>query len=109
MEYATGQAEQATGEGCPACRPRVSANAMRVYREIIRVCRETGGITPSYRGLMHALDMSSTSVVAYHLRRLAAIGLIEMVPSERQGHRIAVVGSTWTPPASAALLCEVPA
>jgi excisionase family DNA binding protein len=66
------------------------------YDFITAFCERSSGIPPTVREIMTALDMPSTSVVSYHLRKLEEQGYIEIRDHEARG--IMVVGAQWIPP-----------
>ncbi len=52
---------------------------VEIYRYLVRFNQDLG-IMPSYREIARATGIPSTSVVAYHLRQMEKIGLIERAP-----------------------------
>lgn len=46
------------------------------------------GFPPTRRELCEAMGIGSTSVIAYHLRRLEDAGAIELVPETARGIRV---------------------
>lgn len=91
----------------PAARPPVAEpdprmtcindKQRRMLSAILRHCADNGGSAPTIRWLGEELDISSTSVVNYHLDKLVACGLIRRHGMEARG--IEVLGATWAPPA----------
>lgn len=72
-------------------------NAMLAF--IIRYKRAHDGNSPTYREIMRAVGINSTSVVAYHLDHLEAAGLIERPQEVGNSRVIEVVGGQWIHPA----------
>lgn len=75
---------------------RLSSRSAKVYEAILAWFCATGGAPPSHRELMERCGISSVSVVAYHLRRLADVGLICFAPGASRS--VMLVGARWTPP-----------
>lgn len=71
-----------------ALNPRAKA----LYVAICQYKRANDGIAPSLRELSETCQISSTSVIKYHLRRLERAGLIEMGSGARS---IRVTGGRW--------------
>lgn len=73
---------------------KVSKKERALYLAIIEHKRAHDGNSPTLRDMQDACGISSTSVVAFYLRRLAAAGLIEL----QDGHTrsIRVVGGRWS-------------
>ena len=69
----------------------------RVFDSIVDYKAAHDGNSPSNRNIMDACAISSTSVVNYHLRRLAAAGRIRLDFSLARS--IEVPGARWLPPA----------
>jgi SOS-response transcriptional repressor LexA len=69
----------------------------RVLRYIILYKRRHDGVAPTVREIMDACGISSTSVVAYHLKRLEAAGKI-ICGDFGSSRAIEVVGGRWVPP-----------
>lgn len=59
----------------------------RIFHYIARYTAERG-FSPSVREIVLACDISSTSVVTYHLRRLEAEGKITRVPGAPRTLRV---------------------
>lgn len=74
-------------------RPPNMAGRERVYRAILDYAGEHGGNTPTRRELLELCDMSSTSVVSYHIAHLVEDGLLEL-----RDRKLIVCGGTWAPP-----------
>lgn len=51
----------------------------------VRECIEAGAPSPTIREICNAVGISSTSVVAYHLNRLARDGEVRRIPSISRG------------------------
>jgi SOS-response transcriptional repressor LexA len=62
----------------------------RIYAYIIRYKADSGGASPSVREIMRALNLSSTSIVSYHIQALAADGRII-----REGYHLSIPGERW--------------
>lgn len=77
-------------------RPRYMTGA--IYDAIVQYKMVHDGIPPTIRWLMETLDISSTSVVSHHLRKLEQASKIEM-EGEGRSRQIKVVGGRWMPPA----------
>ena len=65
----------------------LSGTGLRVYHTIRAYVAEHGYL-PSVRDLQEICDISSTSVVTYHLRILEGMGLIERQPGKARALRI---------------------
>lgn len=76
-------------------RPVLVGNTGRVMAAIVAHCLAHGGTAPTQRELMELVGLSSTSVVTYHVKRLAAAGLLTLSNRARSLH---VTGAVWTPP-----------
>lgn len=83
--------------------PRQSA----LHRFIIRYKIESGGDSPTYDEIMHAVGITSKSVVRHNLIALDRRGLITLTPTPngrtRRVLRLAVTGGRWVyePPSEA--------
>jgi SOS-response transcriptional repressor LexA len=75
---------------------------------IIRHKREHDGNSPSFRQIMNACCVGSTSVVEYHLNRLEDKGFIRRVRTGKSGAAtsIEVIGGKWMEPEKAQLCLE---
>ena len=62
------------------------------------------GNSPTYREMMLATGLTSTSMVAWHLEKLEAEGLIERPQQVGNSRVIEVVGGRWVPPVEIASL-----
>jgi len=72
-------------------RPRgETAHAILSY--IIAYKRQHDGLSPTYRDIMRGVGISSTSVVAGHIRRLQAAGRLCLGP---RGRGFVVPGGRW--------------
>lgn len=67
---------------------------------IIRYKKEHDGNSPTYREIMRATGISSTSVVAYHLERLEQNGVIRRPQQVGNSRMIEIVGGRWIAPAT---------
>lgn len=56
--------------------------------DYVRMYIDENGIAPSHQEIVDGTGVSSTSVVAYHLRILVAEGLIEQVARVSRGIRL---------------------
>lgn len=65
----------------------------KVYRAIVAYAGEHGGNTPTRRELCELTEISSTSVVSWHIAKLIASDLLEIID-----RKLIVVGGQWTPP-----------
>jgi len=63
--------------------PRQQAILDYIQRHI-----ESHGWPPTIREMRDGLQMSSTSVVAYHLNRLAKYGLVKLTPQVARGIKL---------------------
>lgn len=77
-------------------RPPNSETRQRVYAAIVAYAKEHGGHTPTRREICSLADVSSTSVVTYHLVALIDDGLLEW-----RDRKLIITGGCWTPPAGA--------
>ena len=73
---------------------RVDTDDILAY--IIEFKRQHNGIAPSSREIMAALDISSTSVIHYHLGKLADDGRITYPLGRGASRAIAVPGYSFT-------------
>lgn len=67
-----------------------------IVRFIVRFKTEHNGIAPSSREIMQAVGISSTSIVNYHLGKLAENGRITYPLGRGVPRAIAVPGYTFT-------------
>lgn len=74
-------------------RPPEPGRRDRIYAVIVDYAKAHGGHTPSLRRIMQIANISSTSVVAYNIRRLVDDGRLEI----SDGH-ILVAGGRWIAP-----------
>lgn len=65
---------------------------------IVAYKREHDGNSPTVREITEKCDISSTSVTAFNLRRLVALGCIRMGGSGVKARGIEVVGGKWIAP-----------
>lgn len=65
-----------------------------VYEFIVSYKKKHDGNSPSMREIMTDLNISSTSVVTYHLEKLERMGLIKRV-ANGQTRQIEVTGGRW--------------
>jgi len=65
---------------------------------IVAYKQDHDGNSPTYREMMAATGLSSTSMVAYHLEKLEQDGLIERPQSVGNSRVIEVAGGRWDPP-----------
>lgn len=70
------------------------ARAERVYRYIVQYKRDHDGNSPSYRQIMDACDVSSTSQVSLTIDLLRRQGRIRLLENGT-ARSIAVVGGKW--------------
>jgi SOS-response transcriptional repressor LexA len=70
----------------------------RLLAFIIAYKRAHDGNSPTYREMMAATGLSTTSSVAYHLEKLEAEGVIERPQQVGNTRVIEVVGGRWSPP-----------
>ena len=69
----------------------------QVFIYIIDYCRKSSGVPPTVREIQRQLNISSTSMVAFYLDKLAADGRIERKSDTARG--ISVPGAIWVYPA----------
>jgi SOS-response transcriptional repressor LexA len=69
-----------------------------VLRMIVAFKRAHDGNSPTYREIMRACELRSTSAVAYHLDALEDQGLIRRPNRQGNTRVIEVPGGRWTPP-----------
>lgn len=67
-----------------------------IYDFIISYKRDHDGCAPSYREIGAILDVESPSLVAFYLKQLAELGMIEV--EELTKREISIVGGKWIPP-----------
>jgi SOS-response transcriptional repressor LexA len=72
-----------------------------VLKFICRYKRLHDGVAPTYREIMEAVGITSTSVVKYHLSLLEMEGRI--VQGDGSARAIEVVGGQWCPPSAGTL------
>lgn len=65
----------------------------KIYATIIDYAGEHGGHTPTRREICSLANVSSTSVVSHHIKRLIGRGMLEV-----RDRKLIVCGATWTPP-----------
>ncbi len=70
--------------------------SLMVYEFILRFCEDNNGLPPSHSDIVDGLELSSTSVVNYHLRKLEEAGKIERLNYHSRNMRI--IGGRWYPP-----------
>jgi SOS-response transcriptional repressor LexA len=63
----------------------------RIFRYIVNYKATSGGASPSVREIVRALDLSSTSIVNYHVKALEADGRLV-----RDGHHLSIPGERWS-------------
>lgn len=66
----------------------------KVFQAIIEYKSSRDGNSPTVRELVDITGISSTSVVEYHLRKLAEQGRISRNPSDARN--ITVIGGQWS-------------
>ena len=81
---------------------RELTDRQRQILEVIRESLRTRGVAPSHTEIAEALGLAGASSVEGHLRRLAAKGWIEVIPSIERGIRLLreglpIVDSTHLP------------
>jgi len=77
----------------------VQRSAEQVLAFVIEFKDEHDGLSPTYREIMDACDISSTSMVQRYLLRLERQGKIECMLDQNQRIRgVMISGATWTPP-----------
>lgn len=59
--------------------PRLKSETMQIYDYMVDFARANGGITPTVRNIMGRFDISSTSVIHYHRKKLVQAGLVALV------------------------------
>lgn len=70
--------------------------SQHVYDFIVRYKTENDGISPSFREIMENCNISSMSLVKYHINKLADAGLIKPLDIHRTNVRcIQVVDGKW--------------
>lgn len=74
--------------------PTMTIIEYRVLCYIVKHKREHDGCPPVVREIMEACDISSTSLVDYYLKSLAAAGFIRLLAGKARG--LEVVGGRWT-------------
>lgn len=74
-------------------RPPNMENRERVHRAIIDYAKEHGGHTPTRRELCVLCEISSTSVVSYHIAALIRDELLIV-----KDNKLCVVDGVWIPP-----------
>ena len=72
-------------------RPSGDAKSAAIFGYIAGYKTEHDGLSPNVREICRALDISSTSIVAYHLRRLEAAGDITRMGN----HGIKITRGEW--------------
>lgn len=72
----------------------LSARDRALYVAIVEHKSANDGCSPSTRDLMQATDITSTSVLRYHLKRLEAAGLITL--DHGVARSIRVTGGAWS-------------
>lgn len=77
--------------------PYVHHDPDKVYRFILHYKQCNDGAPPTYREIMAACNISSSSVVKYILQRLVLSQKITLTGSDRNTI-IKVVGAQWIPP-----------
>lgn len=73
----------------------------KLFDFIVAYKVEHDGNSPTYREMMAATGLTSTSMVAWHLEKLEAEGLIERPQQVGNSRVIEVVGGEWNPPPDA--------
>ena len=78
----------------------VETRIEQLFDFIVSYKREHDGIAPSLRDMAEHMGITSTSHIAYFLRKLAKSGRIVIIP--HLGRHISIPGGSWqyTPPAS---------
>lgn len=66
-----------------------------VHRYIINYKIEHDGISPTIRQVMEGLDISSTSVTSYYIKRLIDEGRLYHVRDESNTSGLGVTGGRW--------------
>jgi SOS-response transcriptional repressor LexA len=69
---------------------------LKIFHFVSEYKQANGGESPSHRDTMEGVDISSTSVVSYHLGHMEQAGLITLQTGRRRG--IALVGGKYIPP-----------
>lgn len=77
--------------------PNLPATTKRVHEFIVAFMEENDGLSPTIREIGDATDISSTSVVSYHLGKLERAGVIWR-RNDNISRGIVVVGAQWIPP-----------
>ena len=92
MDSAT-EADKTVEKGQPV---KLSPATAQVYEAIVSWFRDTGGAPPTMREIMRRCGHRSTSVVSYHIRRLADAGLVRLAPGASRS--VMLTGARWVPP-----------
>lgn len=72
---------------------RTRSYRVKIYQAILDYCAEHTGNTPTIRELCEICQISSTSVVNFHIQKLIDEGWLDWVD-----RKLIVVGSVWIPP-----------
>lgn len=78
---------------------KLTPRRLQVYDFLVNYKKTHDGIAPSVAEIQEACELSSTSMVRYHLNSLVLLGMIEC--DYRKGSRmIRIVGARWIPPST---------
>ena len=70
-----------------------SKTTQAILSYIITYKCQHDGLSPTYRQIMRGVGISSTSVVAYHIRHLEVMGRLRLGPG---GRGLMVPGGQWS-------------
>lgn len=70
--------------------PTIHPRTQRVFNACVEFASKHAGVSPTFRQLMQATGITSTSVMAKHIQILAKLGWLKL-----NGHRIQIVGGHW--------------
>jgi SOS-response transcriptional repressor LexA len=76
----------------------VTPQRVKVFNFILTYKCQNDGNSPTFREIMDACRISSTSMVVYYLKQLEKMGMIrrpEPVNGNRSSARIEIVGGSW--------------
>lgn len=82
-------------------------NRQAIYEFIVQFKIEHDGNSPTYREIMAATGLSSSSTVAYYLNQLEEAGFIIRSMQGGNSRVIEVPGGFWVPPESICLKAEI--
>ena len=70
----------------------INYRGAEVFDYLVRYKTDNDGLSPTYRMIAEELEISSTSVVKYYLKKLEAGGMIAF---GHKGRGIKIIGGTW--------------